>query len=264
MRAVSLLRADPHYRADAFAAGLERLGYRMADPNIRDPGPDDLLLTWNLHNAQDVVADQWRAAGARVLVAENGYYGTDRDGHQLYAIARDGHNGSGRWYVGESTRPPILDLELGEYDARPDGWILVVGQRGIGSPSMRSPMVWHRKVIDRVQARWPRAEIRVREHPGQRADVRPVEADLAGARAVVVWSSAVGVAAIVRGLPVYFDAPRWICEACAVRLEDRDPVSLVARRLVALQRMSWAQWTLEEIGSGLPFRYLLDENLLLP
>ena len=97
--------------------------------------------------------------------------------------------------------------------------------------------------------RWSCHLVAARAVPGA-ADGAPWRQGQAGAiwrpwpaRAVVViWSSAIGVRALVEGVPVQHFAPHWICEKWGDRTRWR------------LQRMAHAQWHFDEIASGEPFR----------
>ena len=101
----------------------------------------------------------------------------------------------------------------------------------------------------------------MRLHPGAKPDptAPKLEADLAGARYCIIWSSSSGVKALIAGIPVFYDAPHWICEEAAVPLSQMDtfempaPELLEELRLFSLQRMAWAQWTVAELATGEPF-----------
>lgn len=252
----------PHYRSDALAAGAAALAMSYTRETRIDPRPGDALVTWNLHRGQLDLAARFRSKGAAVIVMENGYIGQDEHGHQLYAMARNGHNGSGRWLIGDVSRwdrfcPPAVE----RIDYNRTGYTLVIGQRGIGSPTMRSPAMWE-DTDGRVAAEryWPGQPIKVRRHPGRVEPPNTLEADLAGAARVLIWSSACGVAALVRGIPVYYAAPFWAGSPSAVPFDRMSPEFALrwpvdtwpARRAIA-----WAQWSLEEIASGTALGRLL-------
>ena len=82
-------------------------------PKLDRPKPGDLVVVWNRYGNYETEALRFEAAGAAVIVMENGYLGHREDefrklfstnGEQLYAMALDHHNGAGRWYVGERGR----------------------------------------------------------------------------------------------------------------------------------------------------------------
>jgi hypothetical protein len=70
------------------------------------------------------------------------------------------------------------------------------------------------------------------------------------------------VKALVAGIPVRYDAPRWVCSGAADKLtwdgQAKLPVGNDATRLEALQRMAWAQWRISELETGEPFVRIRD------
>lgn len=249
MIAVCLIRDQPHYRREAFVQGLAKAGKKVVVSG-RPQSHDDWLVIWNRYGHWEAQADQWERDGGTVVVCENGYVGADDQQRQLYAIALHGHNGSGRWLVGGEDRFGKLGIE-------PKPWrmngkhILICGQRGIGSRTMASPVNWEEKAVPRLK--YLEHELRVRKHPGRHAPSTPLADDLKEAWACAVWSSSSGVKALIEGIPVLFDAPHWIAENCAVRFGSTVLIMDDDARWEALQRMSWAQWTVDEIASGKPF-----------
>jgi hypothetical protein len=243
-RAVIRIRKDPAYRREAFESGLRRLGYDITDGtrDNRDYFPDgsnDLLVLWNKKAGVDEkMADAWEAKGGTVLVVENAYL--QKVDKSAYAISVHGHNGSGWFPVGNEDRFTPLGFEL--KPARFDHQMpaLVVGQRGVGSKLMASPPRW---AEDRA-AKLDRAGVHtlLRPHPGQLKPRIPLAVDLARAGSVHIWSSSVGVHALIEGLQVKHHAPHWICQEA----------QLVGREL-ALSEMAHGQWTGAEIAAGEPF-----------
>lgn len=257
MKANCLIREQPHYRRDAFLSGLRRVGYDVG-PHVRPADARDLLIIWNRYGSFEQRADAWEAAGGTVLVAENGYVGSDEQNHQLYAISAGGHNGSGWFPQGFEDRFAKLGLDPQPWQSNERGHFLVCGQRGIGSRTMASPGGWHEHV-----ARFFGSSAKLRLHPGNHEPVVPLKDDLKDARACVIWSSSSGVKALLAGIPVIFDAPFWICMDAARRLSQyKETPSLVmddSLRYIALQKMAWAQWTVSEISSGTPFALFLEQ-----
>src|SRR5687767_5093077 len=117
-RAFNLVRSEVHYRRDAINAGLKAVGYDLFSENqIGTPKPSDVLVIWNRYAGWDARARQFEAAGAAVVVVENGYIGRSENAYakpyttdvqepenQLYALALNYHNGAGRWWIGEPGR----------------------------------------------------------------------------------------------------------------------------------------------------------------
>lgn len=258
-RAVLLLKPSPHYRRDAFEAGLKRIGYTVVR-SIDNPGPDDLLVSWNLFGPTEKLAESYRRHGAKVIVTENGYM-TPPGRPGMYALSLDGHCGAGRFpSVEGSTRWADLGIPCKPW--RSGGkYILVCGQRSIGSREMASPPCWHQKVAERLQ-RVTKLPIRVRPHPGRVGAGRPLDEDLKGAHAVVVWSSACGVKALTEGIPVHYAAPHWICSEAATSLSRTEDIETQCiddeARMRALSRMADGQWTYEEIATGEPLQGVIE------
>lgn len=259
MIAICQIRDEPHYRKDAFLTGLRNAGYTVVSGG-KPENKRDLLVIWNRYGAQEGMADTWERAGGTVLVCENGYLGKDNQGRQFYSIAATGHNGSGWWPVGDETRLDKLAVSFQPWQCNDDGHLLICGQRGIGTKLMASPNNWHNAVAARLRKQTDHP-IKIRLHPGNKPALTPLDDDLRGAYACVVWSSTSGVKALVQGIPVYYDAPHWICEDAALRVDKVGYGALVddRSRLKAFQRMAWAQWSVDEIGSGEPFVWFISE-----
>lgn len=262
------LRHQPPYRSDAFAEGFERLGFKaiMKFPPERSVGSNDVVVTWNLNPRYRSAAYEAKRAGAALLVAENGYIPAKGDSDLWYALARDGHNGSGWWFTGNEDRWAKLGHEIQPWQDNRKGHILVAGQRGIGSEIMKCPSGLYEQVlpkIRRVLAREDRkhsTEIRFRAHPGRHAPQVPLHADLRGARAVVTWASNVANLSLLAGIPTFRTAPYHVNEAALTDLNRlTDPP--LPDRLEAFRKLAWAQWSIAEIKSGLAFRTLLGDRL---
>lgn len=251
MRATVLFKPSVSYRRDAFEDGLRILGYGISPTPLSTPARDDLLVLWNRSHYENHVALRYEAAGATVVVAENGYIGSDGAGHKLYALARTHHNGAGKWNVGNTPRwrQPIRPWR-GSGDT-----ILVLPQRGIGCTGIAMPTGWEVDVRKRLAAMTDRP-VRVRRHPGV-AKEDPYLA-LVGAHAAVTWGSGAGIKALAYGVPVFHDFSMWIGAPAARALKGADIEDpFLGDRLPMFERLAWAQWSLAEVQSGEAFRCLL-------
>ncbi len=263
--AYNLTRREIHYRHDAFSAGLRAAGYEVKTGGWNAARAGDVLLIWNRYGQYHEQAGKFEKAGGTVIVAENGYLGVDENCHQLYAMARHGHNGAGDWPVGGPERFAALGVDLAPWRAS-GGHILVCPNRSFGMPGNIMPPDWGNDVRRRL-AKVTKREIRLRPHPGNSAPRKPLAEDLAGAWACVIWSSSAGVHALAAGIPVVCEAPFWICKPAVLdRVADVEALDLTqpwermgadATRLEAMRRLAWAQWRLSEIQSGEAFRRLL-------
>ena len=97
--------------------------------------------------------------------------------------------------------------------------------------------------------------MRIRAHPGNDEPARKIGEDLKGAWAVFVWSSSVALHALAEGIPTYIEAPHQIVKGASASGPVDAPV--IPDRQPHFERMAWAQWRLEELESGEPFRHLL-------
>lgn len=250
------IRDQPVYRRHAFVHGLARAGFKIED-GLLNPRPGDALVIWNRYSHWHDMASRFERAGGIVIVAENGYLGNDRNNRTRYAIARDGHNGSGMWYIGGSERWDSLGLKLAPW--RDDGeHILVCPNRSFGRPDFIMPPTWVESVTARLKAITKRPVV-VRPHPGNNVPKRPLSEDLKNAWAVVIWSSSAGCEALLSGIPVFCTAPYWVAMdgACSGGLEEiNKPV--LPDRSVAMRKLAWAQWDIQEIENGEPFSYLCN------
>lgn len=250
-RAALLFRPNRHYRADAFTRGLERHGYAVARSPLASPQPTDLLVIWNRTRQHERIALLYEQAGARVIVAENGYL--DRLGSEKhYALALGHHNGAGSWFVGDR---PRFEIEQ-EPVARPGGAVLVLPQRGIGEKGVAMPGDWARSIQPRL-ARITARPIIIRRHPGIHGLRRPLEDDLAKAHCVVTWASGAAIKAIRAGLPCFYEMDGWIGNCSATRLADQIEQCDTPNRGELWRRVTWAQWTMAEIECGEAFDGLI-------
>lgn len=256
--AYCFIRPEPPYRASAFCAGLTACGYRVLDrAHPTDAMPGDLVVTWNRYGQGEAAAITGEARGARTIVAENGYIGRDGDDRQFYALALDGHNGSGSWPSGDAVRLKAQTLEWLPW--RDDGkHILVLPQRGIGPAGVGMPKDW----TDLIMADLPRRTkrpIRLRPHPGRHA-APPLSRDLKGAWAVVTWGSGAAVKALAAGIPVFHALPRWVGAPAARLLTAGTDFEApwLGDRSPMFEILSGAQASLAEIASGAAFHRLLE------
>jgi hypothetical protein len=216
--------------------------------------PTDVLVIWNRYGLHDAYAQRYISAGARVLVAENGYLPKDKKGRRYYALALEHHNGAGRWYGGDSTRWRDMGLEVAPW--RTDGdHILVLPQRGVGPPGVAMPRNWAAETVKALK-RVTKRPVKLRPHPGK--NPTPLEPDLANAWCCVTWGSGAGVKALLAGIPVVHSFTRWIgASACGSEIAKVD-APYMGDRLAMFERLAWAQWHVDEISAGKPFERLLN------
>ena len=250
------IKKDPVYRRHAFEAGVIKHGFKLVENQTLGDG--DLFITWNLHGHNETIAKNTRAAGGKVIVAENGVIGKDANGIQFYSMARDAHH-AGRWHVGGQERWAALGIEVKPWASNPDGHVLICAQRGIGSKLMASPPRWHSETERILQRAGYKTKVRL--HPGLMPNKAPTPLvdELRGARACAIWSSMSGIQALVTGIPVSYWAPAWVGSwGAGQEIGGIDaPICDDEKRMKALTAAAWYQWSVAEIEAGTPFEYLL-------
>lgn len=232
------LRHQVAERWEAFTGGLRRLGFAIEDRLTMAPEPGDILVSWNRFGQNDAIASEFERRGCAVLVAENAYTGNEFAGARWYALSRSQHNGAGTWWVGSPERWDALGVDLEPWREGGDE-IVILPQRGMGPPGVAMPTHWLAQAVRRSGGR-------IRPHPGTRPAV-PLRDDLARARCVWTWGSGAAIKALLWGIPVHSDFPRWIG-----RQDNTD-----AGRLAMFRSLIWAQWRLSEISSGEAIAQLL-------
>jgi hypothetical protein len=255
MRAVVRVRSEPYYRRQAIEDGLRRVGFTVVD-KCEPNGPEDWVCTWNRKKGTDEqFCDAWEAKQGTVVVLENGYLAKTEKTH--YALSVHGHNGSGWFPVGDEDRFTPLGFELKPQRLFNFKEIVIREQRGIGSTLMASPPNWARKTLGSLQNKL-KMPFRIAPHPGDKNKAAIDAANLKNAAALVTWSSAMGVRALVEGVPVFYAAPHWICSEGAQRVEFfPEPGFSEGSRKAALRKMSHGQWHFDEIASGEPFARII-------
>jgi hypothetical protein len=248
-----LIRREAETRYAAFVAGLERAGYAVAhgEPRV-EPRPGDVLLLWNRRGQYELLAERFEARGAPVLVAENGYIGRDN-----VALARGQHNGGGRPLVQDPSRRTALGVEALPWRAG-GSHVLVCPNRFIGPRGAVMPYDWVARTLSTL-ARATRLRVKVRPHPGRWRRFPPkvaLEHDLKDCWACVIWWSSAGIQALLAGVPVIYCGPWWIGARAAGRELGSVDSPVMGDREAMLEDVVNAQFSLEEIASGLPFKDL--------
>ncbi len=251
-RAHLLIRNEPVYRREAFAAGLLECGYILAGEPRETPGRDDVLVIWNRYGRNHQTALRFEAAGARVIVAENGGLGRDWLGDHWYSLTLGNPLAAGIWPAGDASRwesfgHPICVWRKTGHEC------IVLAQRGIGPPGLAQPAGWHQNAARALKGEFTR----IREHPGERP-AKPLGVDLQHAVMVVTWSSGAALKALAWGIPVVYGLKTWIGAECGLPLHQFGGDLNRPDRSAFFHRLAWALWRTSEIARGDPFRRLLD------
>jgi hypothetical protein len=254
VRALCLIREALHYRRESFCLGLRQAGYDVVR-SLTKPEPDDVLVIWQRYGFYDEEAKRFESRGARVLVAENAYLGKDWMGDTWFALAEGHHAGAGRWRQLDNARWDDLNVQLEPWRI---GGIetIILAQRGIGEKGVASPPLWAENTRVRLKTG------RIRGHPGNKDPEVPLVDDLRKAQSVVTWASSAALRALVMGIPVWYEFPKWIGADAAKQVLQfgTEPLRNDQLRLQMFRRLIWAQWRISEIRSGFAFRTLLCER----
>lgn len=262
MRAYLMVRDQPHYRRDAFARGLARLGFAVEAQPRGGVAPEDVLVIWNRYGHYAQIADRAERQGATVLVAENGLLGRDRPDGKWYSLAVGlPAAGGGRLpepLPGED-RTRTIGAELGEL-RRNDGEVIVLEQRGIGPPGIASPPGWTDRAVALARASTKRP-VRVRRHPGEGPRI-PIKEDLKHCHCVVTWASSAALVALALGVPVFYQLPTWIGRAAGKPFtggagELEFPKLDEQARAATFRNVGLSTWRTDEIETGEPLARLL-------
>ena len=247
----------------AMEEGLQRIGYKL----VRTSGPPederDVRVTWTVHRGfKGGVARALEAAGGRVILYEEAHLKGLVRGEKLFTVCLHDHNGAGSWTVRGPERWASFGIELKPWRERGEH-IIVREQRGIGSLKMRSPPNWHEDTAARLWAITGRP-VRIRRHPKivarEGLEDIPLGDDLCDCHALVTWASSDGTLALIEGVPAVALAPNFFVESACERSLTNIETPSMPDRLPAFERLAWAQWSLQEIKSGLAIDFLLNSK----
>lgn len=248
-----MIRQAPLYRREAFEQGLRACGYEIHGTPRDAIRPDDVLLIWNRYGEGAIHAERFEAAGATVIVAENGYLGRDWRGEHWYALARRHHNGAGDWRPAGPERWDAWGVEFQPWRERGKE-IVILATRGIGPQGIAEPHGWSARVYDQVR-QLTEKPVRIRHHPGENSCV-PLEVDLWEAECVITWGSGAALKALMMGIPVFYGFDRWIGGGAA-RFWDGTLEPVRPCRQPTFRRLAWSVWRTHELATGAPFARLL-------
>jgi hypothetical protein len=239
--------------SECVVPGLQKQGFRVVH---RGEGyqAGDLVFVWNRNHSTLRYCQIAENVGARIIVMENGYVGSDETGRRLYSIALDHHAGAGEWHVGDDNRWSGQRIYLKPWRENGDH-VLVIAQRGIGEPGVAMPSKWPDEAAAKLKAMTKRP-VKIRRHPGKLGEGPSLLDDLKGAWCAVTWASGGAIKALCYGIPVFHAFPKWIGAPAARSFGEDIETPFLGDRTGMLHRLSWSQWSAHEIEEGLPFRFL--------
>lgn len=189
---------------------------------------------------------------------------------EYYGAALDGLNGLG--YFGNENSPydrwEKLGVEIKPWRQRGE-YILVCGQvPWDASVQHTDHIAWCKGIVNRIEL-YSIMPVRFRPHPEVKnldydipVSILPWEDDLAGAHAVVTFSSTSSALAVLDGIPIFtLDAG-----SIAYPIGNKIITPEVIGDPLRIEREQWAfdlayaQWTAEEFETGQAWRQLRDEK----
>jgi len=207
------------------------------------PGP---AVFYGVDHSNEDCWRQARLAGDDIYYIDNSYFDAMRQRSFRVTKNRLQHSGAG---VSDGRRFAALGIRVAPWRGQ-GGHVVVCQQSDLFMRRIAGfDGNWTASVVRRLQAATSR-EIRVR--PWSRNKIRigaTLGADLAGAHAVVVWSSAAAVAALIAGIPVVVES-----EDCAARCMAGSVAQIEA--LPMPDRENWLgvladnEWTIPELTDG--------------
>lgn len=238
------------HKADIIRHGFREAGYKVVPHNDR-PAPEDVLVAWNRKPNAEHHIKLYERAGAKVIIAENGYIGRDNQGGRLLSFAHNYHLGNGRWFIGSDPRHQNHNFKIEPWRAPGDD-IVLLAQRGIGNAKR---LEWYDRLAEHIQKRTKR-KVRVRPHPGKKP--KELQPDIENAHAVVTYSSSAALYALAFGVPCFHFMEGWIGEWASRFGIDELENPWRGDRVPMFHRIGWAQWTKEEVISGEAIRTVMS------
>lgn len=228
--------------------------------------------------ASTVKAQLFRRHAGPWIIVERGFVRRE----DYWSVGIGGINGRADFAVPadcDGRRAEALHAAPAEIGWERDGYLLVAGQVPWDvSVQDTDHVAWCRETVDRVKRLG--FEVRFRPHPLARGtdydvaavqDTRALAETLGGARAVVTWSSTLGVDALLAGVPVIAmnrGSMAWPIAAHSLKALVGLRFPPTAHWLQALDelrlpdtahwfaRLAHCQWSVEEMRAGLPWRQL--------
>ena len=252
-----------------FARGIRELGHEVQILSKSDHATGqlancDVVVTFGLHGNGEQLIKDYNAVGVPVVVVDYGYF---RRVNHVY----DWKSAYWQLSINGLNRPPSFECPGDRWEA------LGLTITPNGGSATGYPLLCVQTVDDRShcmneaqlgewcreqQRLWP--DLLLRPHPNQKdktygMPLCPHEslADaLAGAKRVITGNSNVGHEALLYGVPVLVTVPgAAYAELAGYRIPS------VHDRLKYFRRCAYGQWTWEEMVTGGPQRFLVEQQI---
>lgn len=253
-------------RHNAIHLGFKNAGFAVTlERPPGTPGPDDVLVTWNTYGDAETIKKRFR----RHVVAEEAYIRRIH-GEKYFALGLNGHNGNGQNPIGD-------ELRWNRWGITPRPWrrdgnhVLVCGQRGFGYNEMAMPDHWPDQVYAKLRGLTDRP-LWFRPHPKRRRRMplvqydrvldfnEPIADQLMNCWACVVYTSNAATDALLAGVPAFYCGPNLITRGASIEGLSGIELACYPERSDAFRRLSWSQFSMEEIRSGWAIRQIFGKS----
>ncbi len=258
---------------DAFARGVEKLGYKVVNDNSADVDVIWSVLFQGRMALNKTVWDNAKKAGRPVIVLEVG--GINRG--TTWKVGLNGIN-KGSYYIPanvDNSRADQLGLKLTPWRTTGE-YIIICGQHNkslqwIDMPSMSK---WIMDTIDTIQ-QFSNRTIIIRPHP--RCPLPHIESqfknvynqtpmhvsgtydnfnlDFSKAWATVSWNSNPGSQSIIAGVPAFVGENSLARDVANIDLSNIENPTMPERQQW-LNELAYTEYTTKEIESGIPIKNL--------
>lgn len=256
--------ADRHHDTvlKAFANGIMETGDECFVEHVERYKPCDVAVVFGvrkravaLSRYRGDIIDLHKKLNKPVVVIDSGYVKRDR----YYMVGLNGLNGRADFknHSCPSDRWASLGVPLAPW--REDGGhILVCGQLPWDAAVEHvNFQAWANETIERLKATTDK-EIRFRQHPKMAAvPMRELAEDLANAHAVVTFNSNSGVDAAIAGVPVFAADEGSMAWPVANKSFSWIDAPIRPEREQWAHNLAYAQWTVDEMKEGKPWRHLM-------
>lgn len=216
----------------------------VTDGKLRGPG----AVFYGVDHSNIQAFNQARAAGLEYWYVDNSYFDSTRGTH--YRVTKNAlqHNGVG---ASNCKRFRALGLSLAPWRDSGSHVLLCPQSDSFMREIAGVAFDWTEKTVEALH-NFTTRELRVREWNRDKAKLsRSLPADLEGAHALVTWSSAAAVTAVISGVPVVCTGPSAV-QPMSGDLADIESLPHPDREQW-LGVLADAQYTIEEMRDGFPW-----------
>ena len=259
MHRIGLYAKTSNQAMSAVCKGAEAIGLRpfFRNPKAfdeRDTEDFDAVVALGLAGRSRLVRDTYRAKGIPVFIIDAGYILRDC-GYSQFGI------GDLNWLPDAAYHDRAEEMVLFAQNKRKQGsFILVAGQLPGDNQHSINVIEWRDKTLGALKELTD-LPVCFRPHPRVERPQNTISEALEDCHCLVTHNSTAAYEAIRQGIPVICDPCAAYSEVCETRLENVNApkIGTKAKRQKMLDRVAYAQWTLEELETGEPLKFLIEQ-----